>query len=133
MIPGAFSFLLFIFSSPQQVLTNKLEGEWKVVEDNTNSRRDFWFKVYAFKSCEDSKKMECHGVFGFADEPDVWTNLLDKSYFNFGISKKKEPGSESRILYVDRVPYHFRLSPGKGELTILDAETDVILLKMERR
>ena len=133
MIPGAFSFFLFIFSSPQQVITTKLEGVWKVVEDNTDSRRDFWFKVYAFESCKNSGKMECQGVYGFADEPDVWTNLLDIGYFNFGVSKKKDSGSNSRILYFDHEPYHFMLSPGKGVLTILDPETDAVLLKMERR
>ena len=62
MIPGTFSFLLFLFSSPQQVITNKLEGYWLVVEDYTSSKRSHWDKVYLFESCakETVKRLKCH-------------------------------------------------------------------------
>ncbi len=132
MIPGAFTFLMFIFSSPQEVLTHKLEGVWEVTEDRTDSKREYWNKIYTFESCDDVQSMQCPGFYGWVDEPDVLTNLLDKNYFIYGISKKKAEGSKSRILFLDDESYHFVLKPGKGILQIL-YENDELLMILKKR
>jgi len=132
MIQGAFTFIFFIFSPPQKVLTNKLEGVWEVVEDSTFTKRDYWNKIYTFEPCKDAKAMRCKGHYGWVDEPDVLTNVLDKSYFIYGVSKNKSEGNKSRILYFDQEPYHFTLYPGKGELFIFEP-SGKLLMRMERR
>ncbi len=132
MIPGVFSFLLFIFSSPQKVLTDKLEGTWEVTEDRTLSKRAYWNKIYSFESCQDAPSMQCQGTYGWVDEPDVLANLLDKSYFVYGVSKKKQEGSGSRILFLDDERHYFILKPSKGELEIYD-ENNALQLVLKRR
>lgn len=130
MIPGLFSFLLYMFSSPQTVLTNKLEGTWQVVEDNSESYRKYWHKIYTFEECDNPDDMKCPGYFGFADEPGVYTNLLDRSYFRFGVSRKKDD-SGSRMLRIDDAAYYFELRPGKT-LNLYDQDQN-LLLRMEHR
>lgn len=134
MFPSAFSFLLFLFSSPQQVLTNKLEGSWRVVEDYTPGKRSHWDKMYSFKSCEKetAKRMKCQGYYGWVDRPGVGGNVLDKSYFYFGISKEKDNENGFRTLFLHDDEFYFRLWPGKGKLEIIDIESMQVDMVLEK-
>ena len=134
MIPGTFSFLLFLFSNPQQVITNKFEGHWLVVEDHTSSKRSHWDKVYLFESCgkETARRLKCHGYYGWVDEPGVVENVLDKSYFDYGITKVKDTENGFRKLILHDEEFYFRLWPGKGKLEIIDMEGMNVVMVLEK-
>ena len=132
MITGAFSFLLYLFSSPQAVLTHQLEGAWEVTVDSTDTYRAYWHKVYLFDKCEDRASMACQGSFGFVDEPDVLTNQWDKAYFIYGVTRKRNEKVKSRILYIDDEPYFFTFSEHRNSLVLKD-ESQHVVLRMIRR
>ena len=134
MIPGTFSFLLCLFSSPQQVITHKFEGHWIVVEDYTSSKRNHWDKVYSFESCdkETAKRLECQGFYGWVDRPGVVINVLDKNYFVYGITKEKDTENGYRKLLLHDEEFYFRLWPNKGKLEIIDIEGMNVVMVMEK-
>ncbi len=134
MIPGTFSFLLFIFSNPQHVLTNKLEGHWFVIEDYTTSKRTEWDKVYFFESCrkETATQLKCQGFYGWVDRPGVGENVLDKNYFHYGISKEKDTGNGFRVLFLHDEQFYFRLWPKKGKLEIIDSISMNVVMVLEK-
>ena len=135
MVKGVFSFLLFIFSSPQDVITNKLEGYLLVVEDNTESYRKHWNRVIVFEKCdkESIKSLACNAHYGWVDEPDLFNNLLDKNYTKYGIEKKKGAKKSGRKLKLGDQYYDFLLNLNNKTLELSDPDTGKKLMVMDKQ
>jgi len=135
MIKGVFSFLLFIFSSPQDAITNKLEGYWLVVEDNTESFRKHWNRVIVFEKCDKEfvKSMTCNAYFGWVDQLDLFTNLLDRNYTKYGVERKKDAKKSGRKLKLGDQYFDFILNLNNKTLELSDPDTGKKLMVMDKQ
>jgi len=133
MIEGTFSFLLLLFASPQQIVTNHLEGYWLVTVDNTAQVRE-WNRIYYFEKCTqpDRKSLDCGGHFGWAEFDGVYLNLYDKNYLSYGVEAGKQKHSEKRKLFLNDIEYDFILNTNKRNLKLLELESDKIVMEMRK-
>ena len=133
MLEGAFSFLLLIFSSPQQVITNQLEGYWIVTIDSTNQARN-WNRIYYFEDCPTIKRksLDCEGHYGWAEFDGVYQNLYDKNYLSYGAEEDKEADSKGRKLLLSSVYYDFLLNAHKKTLKLYDPESKALIMEMRK-
>jgi hypothetical protein len=133
MIEGTFSFLLLLFASPQQIVSNHLEGYWLVTIDNTDQVRE-WNRIYYFEKCArpDRKSYECGGHFGWAEFDGVYLNLYDKNYLSYGVVAGKQSNSEKRKLFLNDIKYDFILNTNQKVLKILELDSDKTVMEMRK-
>jgi len=128
MVKGFFAGLLLLVTNDQSTISNWLEGTWTAVEDNSPNYRPHWRQVYTFQECAKVKRrsLSCPGYFGWIDEEAVTDNLLDKSFFDWGVESAKG-STRGHKLKIDHRIYDFIL---RGRtLQIIDSETgDEILI-----
>ena len=135
MIKG-FTFFLFLFTTPEQAISNKLDGYWYVTEDSTIQRRDL-FRFFRFEKCEKFEDERlCYASYGWSKNPDNYKNFRDAAAFSYNIiedeSKKKQ-----FILRTDLNDYNFLLDL-KNDALFLKDETSkeslaMVKLKLKRR
>lgn len=133
MIEGAFTFLLFLFNSPQQVIANHLHGYWEVSIDKTDQAR-IWNRVFYFDECKDQElsDMDCKGHYGWAEYEGIYLNLYDKSFMTYGIEKEADPVTGKRKLVISDVTYDFILNTIKKDLWLFDPSTGELVMTMEK-
>ena len=133
MIEGAFSFLLFLFTSPQMAITNQIEGYWLVIIDNTGQARE-WNRIYFFDKCSKEARvsLECEGHYGWAEFSGVYLNLYDKNYLTYGVEKEKDKSSGKRKLLMSSIYYDFVINSSKKTLKLLDPETGDLVMEMKK-
>ena len=133
MVEGAFSFLLFLFGSPQQVITNQLEGYWKVTVDSTVQARE-WNRIYYFDDCskEAREALKCEGHYGWAEFDGVYLNLYDKNYLFYGIDKEKNELTGERRLLLSSIYYDFIINTDRKTLSLFDIDSGNLVLEMKK-
>ena len=90
--------------------------------------------MYLFESCEkeNAKRSKCQGFYGWVDRPGVVENVLDKNYFEYGITKEKNTENGFRTLLLHDEEFYFRLWPKKGTLEIIDVEGMDVVMVLEK-
>lgn len=133
MVEGTFSFLLFLFSSPQQAIVNQFEGYWLVAIDNTEQARD-WNRIYFFESCSKMKReaMECDGHYGWAEFDGIYSNFYDKSYTTFGVDRDIDVSTGKRRVLLSGNYYDFVLNTGKKTLRLFDPDSGGLIMEMTK-
>lgn len=122
MITGAFTFFMFLFSSPEQAISKRLDGYWYVADDQTVQKRDL-FRFYKFEKCEkfNGGKL-CDGSFGWTKSPENFENMRDVVTFSYHIHE--EAGKRKvYFLETDLASYHFNLDLKKDLLELEDKDS----------
>ena len=134
MVKGAFVFLLFIFSNPQRTIIHKLEGYWQVTSDNTELYRKYLTRLYVFEACDKHsiETGDCSGHFGFVNQPEVFTNLLDINYIKYGIARYKSDRGKGREIQLGDERYNFVLNLNKKRLILLEPATGDTVMVLDR-
>lgn len=128
MVQGTFIFLLLIFSSPQKLITNQMEGYWVVTEDYSEEARESWQRIFLFKECsnDDRKGQSCRGEYGWALDPGIYLNLFDRNFITYGVDNKSNSKTKQRQLKINDSKFDFVLDLNKNTL-ILTEEGKTIL------
>jgi len=106
-----------------------------VVADSTELYRKHWNRVIVFEKCDkDSiKSLACNAHYGWVDQPDVFTNLLDKNYTKYGVEREKGVKKSGRKLKLGDQYYYFILNLNKKTLELSDPDTGRKLILMDKQ
>lgn len=105
------------------------------MEDNTESYRKHWNRVIVFEKCDKEliKSLACNAHYGWVEEPDLFTNLLDKNYTKYGVEKKKGAKKSGHKLKLGDHYYDFILNLNNKTLELSDPDTGKKLMVMDKQ
>jgi hypothetical protein len=130
MVEGTFTFLLFLFSSPQQAVIKQLDGYWLVTADNTEQVRD-WNRIYYFEKCKRKPSEECEAHYGWAEFEGVYLNLYDKNFITFDVVKDTKRSKKQKLVLGGET-YDFVLNLKQNSLRIFNPDGGDLRMEMQR-